>query len=117
VLSKLARASTQKPCVAVFTRVVLTERDGLSVGRDFRDENDEEEEISGKNALVVGLHAGTGGGGGGVMFYLNTKLEFFDSDTAEYFTFSLQNSHKNSAVVFKWLENSIVRYAKRGDRG
>lgn len=113
VLAKLALASAKKPCVAVFTRVVLTERNGLSVGPDFRDENDEEEEISGKNALVVGLHAGTGGGGG-VMFYLNTKLEFFDSDTTDYFTFSQQNSHKNSAMVFKWVENSIVRYEKRG---
>ena len=86
--------------------MVLTERSGLSVGPDLRDENDDEEEMSGKNALVVGLHAG----GGGVMFYLNTKLEFFDSDTADYFTFSQQGGHKNSAVVFKWMENSVVRY-------
>ena len=90
--------------------MVLVERDGLSVGPDFRNENDEEEEMSGKNALVVGMHAGAGGsGGGGVMFYLNTKLEFFDSDTADYFTFSQQNNQKNSAVVFKWMENSMVR--------
>lgn len=113
MLAKLAHTSSKKPVVAIFTRVSLADRDGLSAGPDFRYENDEEEEMSGKNALVVGMHAGSGTGGGGVMFYLNTKLEFFDSDTAEYFTFSQQNSQKNAAVVFKWMENSMVRYALR----
>lgn len=77
----------------------------MSAGPDYKYENDEEEEISGKNALVVGMNVG----GGGVMFYLNSKLEFFDSETADYFTFSQQNNQKNSAVVFKWTENSLVR--------